>query len=207
MVKRWLIPEAIFCFHYSSERYRPTGYVHNSRRWFQHCSEKGGKGIGYSGHKHQKGEKELTIIDNNGFVLGPLTVRPVNQHDTLILPDSLSKLVSFTDQIGIDLQCSVFTLDSGFDSHINRTLIVEQKLVPMIYPNRRNAKDPIAIARLFSCFDKELYKERYKVERTFGWQDTYRRLAISYDRLEETRLGFRNLAYAMINFRVTFNDS
>ena len=84
---------------------------------------------------------------------------------------------------------------------------MEQKLVPMIYPNRRNAKDPIVIVRLFSSFNKELYKERYKIERTFGWQDTYRRLAISYDRLEETRLGFRNLAYAMINFRVTFNNS
>jgi hypothetical protein len=79
-------------------------------------------------------------------------------------------------------------------------------LVPMIYPNRRNTKDPIVIARLFDCFDKEQYKERYKVERTFGWQDTYRRLAISYDRLEETHLGFRNLAYAMINFRFTFNS-
>ena len=77
----------------------------------------------------------------------------------------------------------------------------------MIYPNRRNAKDPIVIACLFSSFSKEQYKERYKIERTFGWQDTYRRLAISYDRLEETRLGFRNLAYAMINFRVTFNNS
>ena len=56
-------------------------------------------------------------------------------------------------------------------------------------------------------FNKKHYKERYKVERTFGWQDTYRRLAISYDRLEEIRLGFRHLAYAMINFRVTFNSS
>jgi len=36
---------------------------------------------------------------------------------------------------------------------------------------------------------------------------TYRKLAISYDRLEEIRLGTRNLAYAMINFRVTFNSS
>ena len=138
--------------------------------------------------------------------MGPLTVRPVNQHDTVILPDSLAKLVSFTNQIGIDLCGSIFTLDSGFDSQINKKLIMEQKLVPMIYPNRRNTKDPIVIARLFDCFDKEQYKERYKVERTFGWQDTYRRLAISYDRLEETRLGFRTLAYAMINFRVTFNS-
>ena len=29
----------------------------------------------------------------------------------------------------------------------------------------------------------------------------------AYDRLEETRLGFRHLAYAMINFRITFNSS
>jgi transposase len=91
-------------------------------------------------------------------------------------------------------------------SHTKR-LIREQKLVPVIKPNRRNTKEPIAIARMYRWFDKKLYKERYKVERTFGWQDTYRRLAISYDRLEETRLGFRHLAYAMINFRITFNSS
>jgi transposase len=56
-------------------------------------------------------------------------------------------------------------------------------------------------------FNRKHYKERHKVERTFGWQDTYLRLAISYDRLQETGLGFRHLAYAVINFRVTFNGS
>lgn len=34
-------------------------------------AKKGGDGIGYSGHEHQKGEKILAIIDNNGFVLVP----------------------------------------------------------------------------------------------------------------------------------------
>src|SRR3954471_14997849 len=29
-------------------------------------AKKGGDGIGYSGHKHQKGEKILAIVDNNG---------------------------------------------------------------------------------------------------------------------------------------------
>ena len=112
-----------------------------------------------------------------------------------------------TTQIGICLVNAAFTLDSGFDSKTNRKRIREQKMKPVINPNRRNTKKPIAIARMYRWFDRELYKERYKVERTFGWQDTYRRLAISYDRLEEIRLGFRNLAYAMINFRVTFNTS
>lgn len=125
----------------------------------------------------------------------------------VILPESLAKLACFMTQIGVEIHGSAFTLDTGFDSQKNKDLIMEQKLIPVIYPNRRNTKDPIAIACLFSCFNKELYKERYKVERTFGWQDTYRKLAISYDRLEEIRLGTRNLAYAMINFRVTFNSS
>jgi transposase len=140
-------------------------------------------------------------------VLGPLTVRPVNQQDMVILPDSLAKLVSFAISIDLNLVGSSITLDSGFDSQTNKELIRKQKMKPVISPNRRNAKKPIVIARMYRWFDKEQYKERYKVERTYGWQDTYRRLAISYDRLEEIRLGFRNLAYAMINFRVTFNSS
>ena len=140
-------------------------------------------------------------------MLGPITVKPVNQQDMVILPEGLSKLISFAVSIGLDLQGSALILDTGFDSKTNRELIRKQKLVPVINPNRRNAKEPIVIARMYRWFDKEIYKERYKVERTFGWQDTYRRLAISYDILEETRLGFRHLAYAMINFRVTFNGS
>ena len=125
----------------------------------------------------------------------------------VIFSESLTKLITFTKDIGLELEKSSFTLDSGFDSKANKDLIRKQKMKPVIYPNRRNTKKPIAIARLYRWFDKDTYKERYKVERTFGWQDTYRRLAISYDRLEKTRLGFRHLAYAMINFRVTFNTS
>src|SRR6201995_5724999 len=55
-------------------------------------AKKGGEGIGYSGHKHQKGEKVLAIVDNNGFVLAPLPVGPVNEEDTVLLPDGLNAL-------------------------------------------------------------------------------------------------------------------
>ena len=140
-------------------------------------------------------------------MLGPITVKPVNQQDMVTLSESLTKLVTFTKRIDLKLAKSSLTLDSGFDSKANKDLIKEHKLVPAIKPNRRNAKEPIVIARMYRWFSKSHYKERYKVERTFGWQDTYRRLAVSYDRLEEIRLGFRYLAYAMINFRVTFNSS
>ena len=123
------------------------------------------------------------------------------------MPQAFANLIAFSYRIGIDLNASALTLDSGFDSKANRDLIKAYGLIPVIYPNRRNAKEPIVIARMFRWFRKDIYKDRYKVERTFGWQATYRKLAMSYDTLKETRLGFRYLAYSMINFRITFNDS
>ena len=81
------------------------------------------------------------------------------------------------------------------------------------YPGARRSpcylsdKEPIGIARLFRWFDREADKERYKVERPFGWQETYRKLVIRSDKLEEMGLGFRYLAASLINFRMTFNDS
>ncbi len=123
------------------------------------------------------------------------------------MPEALTEFISFSNRIGLELESSALTLDSGFDSKVNHKIIKEQGLIPVIYPNKRNTKEPIVIARKFRWFKKDIYKERFKVERTFGWQGTYRKLALSYDKLKETRLGFRYLAYSMINFRVTFNDS
>ena len=115
--------------------------------------------------------------------------------------------MDFTRRIGIDLCGSSLTLDAGFDSKDNKDAIQAHKRKPGIDPNRRHTKTPIAIARKFRWFDRALYRLRYKVERTFGWQDTYRKLVVSYDRLPEIRKGGRLLAYSMINFRVTFNTS
>lgn len=147
----------------------------------------------------------MTIVDNRGFVLGPIAVSPVNEHDCTIFPETFTQLREFTRQLGIDLRGARLVLDSGFDSKQNKALIAGQELVPVICPNRRNTQEPIAIARLYRWFKRDSYRHRYKVERTFAWQDTYRKLVVSYEQLKETRLGFRYLAYALINFRVTFD--
>lgn len=207
LVPRWVLCCAVSGFCDASERNQPTGCLGPSWRWVQHRRQKRGDDIGYSGHKHQKGEKELTIVENHGFVIGPICIKPVNRNDSVILPETLTGLVTFTAEMDISLVGSALTLDSGFDSKENQNVIKASGLKPVIYPNRRNAKTPIVIARKFRLCDRELYKERYKVERTFGWQDTYRRLVVSFDRKKTIRTGWRNLAYAMVNFRVTFNTT
>src|SRR5215475_10925212 len=40
-------------------------------------AKKGGDGLGYSGYKHQKGDKVMAITDNNGYVVSPLPIAPV----------------------------------------------------------------------------------------------------------------------------------
>lgn len=140
-------------------------------------------------------------MENHGFVIAPLVVRAVNHHDTVLLPDSIDYLADFAHLISLDLTDSYLTLDSGFDSDYNKSLIRSHGMTPVIKPNRRGTKDETKLATMYADFNEPIYKLRFTVERTFAWQDVYRRVATTYDRLEATRLGFKYLAYAMINLR------
>ena len=74
-------------------------------------AKKGGDGIGYSGHKHQKGEKIIAIVDNNGFVLAPLPVAPVNETDTVLLQMNALKRVARLTDLDIEGAYSISTAD------------------------------------------------------------------------------------------------
>lgn len=137
-------------------------------------------------------------------MIGTVATKPVNVQDIVILPEAIDKLMAFAHRIGLQIKGSPLTLDPGFDSIENKKVIRTHGLIPVIKPNRRNIKEPIAIARLYRWFNRATYKKRFTIERSFAWQDTYRRVATSYDRLPATRSGFRYLAYSLINFRTTF---
>jgi len=111
------------------------------------------------------------------------------------------------DLLGFDLIGSYLTLDSGFDSEANKVTIKWNELIPVIYPNKRNIKNPEKLEMLFEDFNEQIYQERYRVERCFAWQDCYRKLVIRYEKLQIIHLGFKYLAYSMINFRGTFGEN
>ncbi len=46
-------------------------------------------------------------------------MKPVNVHDTTILPDAFSDIITFSKRIGMDFFGSALTLDSAFDSKAN----------------------------------------------------------------------------------------
>ena len=140
-------------------------------------------------------------------MVAPLTVRAVNIHDTALFPHSFDALMDIADVLDLDMKGAYMTLDSGFDSMHNKWLVDYCGLIPVIKPNRRNMQ-PAQLNEVLDAFEevKDIYKRRYIIERTFAWQDTYRKLVIRYEKLQCTFLGFRYLAYSMINFRGFFKD-
>lgn len=141
------------------------------------------------------------FIEQNGYAISPLVLSPVNVHDTCLLARGIEELMDFADLIGMDLRESFVTLDSGFDSEANDYRIRFHDLIPVIKPNLRATKNPDTINERLDAFQEKTYKERYRVERTFAWEDSYRKLALRYEILPETHLGFKYLAYSLMNLK------
>src|SRR5437899_4221582 len=165
----------------------------------QHRGQKRGDGIGYSGHKHQKGDKVIAIIDNHGYVLAPVPVAPVNETDMVLLPQGLKALKQVAKQVGLDLRGAYLNLDGGFDSAHNRKCIFNAGLIPNIKENPRNRKaTKRGRKRLFNA---AIHALRMRVERTFAWEDKFKRLLLRFEHIQQRHYGMKLMTYILINVR------
>lgn len=162
-------------------------------------AKKGGDAIGYSGHKHQKGEKVIAIIDNNGYVLAPVPVAPVNETDMVLLPKGLHALKQVATEVGLDLRGAYLNLDGGFDSARNRKCIFNAGMIPNIKENLRNRKTPKRGRKRF--FNAAIHALRMRVERTFAWEDKFKRLLLRFEHIQQRHYGMKLMAYTLINLR------
>jgi len=162
-------------------------------------AKKGGDGLGYSGHKHQKGEKVIAIIDNNGYVLAPLPVAPVNEADTVLFPEGLKALKRVAKLTGLGLQGAYLNLDGGFDSKSNRKAIFHAGMMPNIKENSRNRKTPKRGRK--RLFNAAIHALRERVERTFAWEDKCKRLLLRFEYIQQRHYGMKLMAYTLINLR------
>jgi hypothetical protein len=117
--------------------------------------------------------------------------------------EALDKLTHLADFLELETQGSCITLDPAFDSEGAEDEVQMHGFKPIIKPNPRGSKREEVLHAQFERFDeiKHIYKERYKVERSFAWEKAYRKLGTRYERLKETHEGFRFLAYSLINLR------
>ena len=107
-------------------------------------------------------------------MLAPLPVAPVNTADTVLLPEGLNALKRVAKLTGLDLKGTYLNLDGGFDSQSNRKAIFNAGMIPNIKENPRNRKAPKRGRK--RLFHAAIHALRERVERTFAWEDKFKRL-------------------------------
>ena len=79
----------------------------------------------------------LAIADNNGNMIAPIVVTSVNVHDSVLFDYSFTKLLELAQDLNLNIDKAIVTLDSGFDSIFNKTVIESAGLISLIKPNIR----------------------------------------------------------------------
>ena len=141
----------------------------------------------------------IAIADNHGHVLSPLTSAPVNEVDSVLLPDGLTALRQVVRAVGLDLTGAILNLDAGFDSKANRKCIFNTGMKPNIKESPRNRQKPKRGRKRF--FDEVIYKLRFTLERMCAWEDKFKRLLLRFETKQIRPLGFKLIAYTLINLR------
>jgi hypothetical protein len=139
------------------------------------------------------------LVDNHGYVLSPLTMAPVNEVDLVLLPEGLKDLTPVVRATGLAGSGAVLNLEAGFDSKANRPCVFTAGLKPNIKEKPRN-RQKLKRGRK-RCFDATLYKLRFIVERTFAWEDKFKRLLLRFATKQLHHLGFKLIAFTLINLR------
>jgi hypothetical protein len=126
-------------------------------------------------------------------------VAPVNETDRIRLPEGLKALKRVAKTVGFDLGRAYLNLDSGFDSTHKRKGIFNAGMIPNITENPRNRKRlKRGRKRLFHAALQAL---RTRVDRTFAWEDTFKRLLRRFECIQQRHFGMKLLAYTLINVR------
>src|SRR5207237_208770 len=136
---------------------------------------------------------------NHGYVLAPLPVAPVNETDMVLLPKGLQALKQVAKEVGLDLRGAYVNLDGGFDSRANRTCMFNAGMIPNIKENPRNRKTTKRGRKRF--FSAAIHALRMRVERTFAWEDKFKRLLLRFERIQQRHYRMKLLAYTLINLR------
>jgi transposase len=81
------------------------------------------------------------------------------------------------------LHKAYLNLDGGFDSQSNRQVIFNAGMIPNIKENPRNRKTTKRGRKRW--FNEAIHALRDRVERTFVWEDTFKRLLLRFEHIQQ----------------------
>jgi len=117
----------------------------------------------------------------------------------VLLPQGLHALKQVAKQVRVEIRGAEVNLDGGFDARAHRKAIFHAGMIPNSKEHPRNRKRPQRGRK--RLFNAAIYALRMRVERTFAWEDTFKRLLLRFERLQQRHYGMKLMAYTLINLR------
>lgn len=154
---------------------------------------RGGEEVAYQSRKKSKTTNSLYLTDRQGLPLAISSPTAGNHHDLYKIEDSLGELFRTLEMANIPIDGLFVNADSGFDSKDFRNICAGKGVFANVDINNRNGgldND--------NLLDEELYDERYSIERSNAWMDSYRTILNRFDTTVSSWKSFNYIAFMVI---------
>ena len=140
-------------------------------------AKRGGEAVAYQGRKRCKTTNILLVTDKKGLVVA--CGKPVagKHNDLFEIEAQLNEIFGQLAEMEIPIEGLFLNADSGFDAKILRQVLEKEGIILNCPPNRRNATHIDSDI----LHDDLMYKERFVIERTNAWNDSFRTLLVRQD--------------------------
>lgn len=138
-------------------------------------AKRGGQKVGYQGRKKNKTTNLLILSDAQGIPIGCSQPIEGNHNDAYRLNLHSKELFESLESNHIKTQGLFLNADAGFDTNSFRDFCRSRDIFPNIMSNKRNGKNES------SMIDDLLYKQRFVIERTNAWVDSFKAALIRFE--------------------------
>jgi transposase len=154
---------------------------------------RGGEAVAYQGRKKKKTTNSIYLTDRQGIPIAMSSAKAGNHHDVHEIEKSMGEIFNTMTDAEIRLDGLFLNADAGFDCEVFRLACHKQNMMVNVAFNSRNGCENE------DCFlDEELYRERYSIERTNAWMDSYRSLLNRFDKTTASWESFNYIAFMVI---------
>lgn len=153
---------------------------------------RGGEQVGYQGRKKRKTTNTLYLTDRQGLPIAMSSPKSGEHHDVHDIESVMDTMVDDLEKANIRVDGLFLNADAGFDCDILRSMLERKEIIPNICINKqRKDMDDIMV-------DDMLYAERYSIERTNAWMDSYRSVLNRFDTTLASWESWNYLTFAVI---------
>lgn len=144
----------------------------------------------------------MYLTDRQGLPLAMSEPVSGNHNDLYNIEVHFEEVTAILEEATISLDGLFLNADAGFDAEKLRVKCESKGIIANIVQNKRNAETENDY-----YFDPELYKERYAIERTNAWMDSFRSLLNRFGTTVTSWKGFNYIAFMAIALKKFYKKS